>query len=86
MPSLHFLRVLQVVLACVLICPALAVGARGDDEETCAQGFTPAKRTLQATQRNSQHTVMSSAEQVSCEACASFTHPYQSTEAPFPLA
>ena len=55
---------LQLVLACGLICQVLAIEEVGNDAETCVQGFALAKRTLQATQRDSQHTVMSSAEQV----------------------
>lgn len=55
---------LQLVLGCGLICQVLATGDFGNDAETCVQGFAPAKRTLQATQRDNQRTVMSSAEQV----------------------
>ncbi len=58
------LLALQLVLGCGLICQVLAIGDSGIDEETCVQGFAPVTRTLQTTQRDSQRTVMSSAEQV----------------------
>jgi hypothetical protein len=58
------LLALQLVLGCDLICQVLAIGDFSNDAETCVQGFAPAKITLQATQRDSQRTVMSSAEQV----------------------
>lgn len=61
-PSLRLL--LQCVFASCLICQALAIGNDVHDEETCVQGFAPAKRTLQATQRDAPRTVMSSSEQV----------------------
>lgn len=62
--ALRSLYVLQVLLACSLICQAVALTETGNDERTCVQGAVPAKRTLQATQRDSQRTVMSSSEQV----------------------
>ena len=61
-PSLRSL--LQCILASCLICQALAIENDAHDEETCVQGFAPAKRTLQAAQRNAPRTVMSSSEQV----------------------
>lgn len=55
---------LQCVLASCLICQALAAEYDVHEEEACVQGFAPAKRTLQAAQRNAPRTVMSSSEQV----------------------
>ena len=59
-------RVLQRVLALCLICQTFAAEHGIQGEETCVQGFAPAKRTLQATQRIAPRTVMSSSEQVWC--------------------
>ena len=65
MTSTRSLRaVVHVLVACSLICQAFAVDGTVDEEDTCVQGLAPAKRTLQATQRNNQRVVMSSAEQV----------------------
>lgn len=61
-PSLRLL--LQFVLISCLICQTLAVDNGVHEEESCVQGFAPAKRTLQATQRDAPRTVMSSSEQV----------------------
>ena len=65
-PSLRLL--LQCILALCLTCQPLAAEDGAYEEETCVQGFAPAKRTLQAAQRNINipRTVMSSSEQVRC--------------------
>lgn len=74
-PSFRLL--LQCVLASCLICQTLAVKNDVPEEETCAQGFAPAKRTLQAAHRNAPRTVMSSSEQVKEPATLQLATPLQ---------
>ena len=68
-------RVLPLHLACLIVCSLTffvdSQRADNSDPEICVQGFSTAKRTLQATQRNVQHIVMSSAGKVGQISCAS---------------
>ena len=62
--------ILLFAFASGLICQTLVESAVVE-EGTCVQGFAPAKRTLQAAQRDAPRTVMSSSEQVQ-----NHNHPY----------
>lgn len=79
-------RALQCGLILCFICQILAATHGVQEEETCVQGFTPAKRTLQATQRIAPRTVMSSSEQVwqrrPCEVSIPALHAFTASPAP----